>query len=89
MYKSTAAPTLKKGDTIKLSRTKQVLICKGNHNGRRGLVQPWDVLLVRHIGQDYTLFKVGKQAIKKPFISHGDIVTISNDSLICLDFEKL
>jgi hypothetical protein len=89
MPKSTAASTLKKGETIKLSKTKQVLICKGNNNGRRGLVQPWDVLLVRHIGQDCTLFKVGKQTVKKPFISHGDLVRISNDSLINLEFKTL
>ena len=89
MYKSTTAPTLKKGDTIKLSKIKQVLILKGANVGRRGLIYPHDALLVLDVQKDGTLFKVGKQAIKKPFISHGDIVTISNDSLIYLDFKRL
>jgi hypothetical protein len=89
MIKTAKTTALKKGDTIRLERTKQVLICKGANNGRKGLVQPWDVLLVHHTEKDYTLFKVGKQTLKKPFISHGDIVRISNDSLINLQFKRL
>ena len=82
-------PNLKLKDKIRLKNPKNVLIVQGKNSLWDGTIQPEDILTVFQQTNTHTLFSVAKNSQKTDKIKKGDVVTISNDSLICLDFEKI
>jgi hypothetical protein len=88
-FKKPTQAKLKQGDKISLKTPKNVLIFQGKNASKIGTIQPQDILTIYRQEDIHTLFSVAKNSQKKDKIKKGDIVTISNDSLINLQFKKL
>ena len=88
-FKKPTQAKLKTGDKISLKTPKNVLIVQGENSLWEGTIQPEDILTVFQQTNTHTLFSVAKNSQKTDKIKKGDIVTISNDSLINLQFKRL
>jgi hypothetical protein len=83
------APKLKLNDKIQLKHPKNVLIVQGENSLWEGTIQPEYILTVFRVDDSHTLFRVAKNGVKTDKLKKGDLVTISNDSLINLEYKKL
>jgi len=85
---------LRLGEKISLAVGKNLAVF--NYQNRRrpkllhyGVVSGMDMLTAIGSNRKYFFFKVQKNSLPDHEVKTGDIVGITKDSLICLDFEKL